>query len=68
MFLASDNEGNASLKRFTEQPKDIETWFHLRPSRNLKKLETDTLAVGNFNYDSIHFTASYCQASEVTAC
>ena len=30
MFLASD-EGTASLKRFKEQPEDLQTWFHLMP-------------------------------------
>ena len=31
MFLASDNEGNVSLKRFKEQPEDLQTWFQLMP-------------------------------------
>ena len=72
MFLASDDEGNASLKRFKNQPEDIQTWFHLTPHlkdlKHCEKLETDTLGVCSFNNDSKHFTASYCQASEVEAC
>ena len=70
MFLASDNEGNASLKRFKEQPKNVQTWFHFLPHlidlKLCRKVETHILGVGNFNYDQ--FTASYCQPSEVEAC
>lgn len=72
LFLASDDEGNASLKRFKEEPEDIQTWFHLTPHMTslkfCEKIETDTLRVGNLKYDSIHMTASYCKASEVEAC
>ena len=72
MFLASDNEGNASLKRFKEQPKNVQTWFHFLPHlidlKLCRKVETHTLGVGNLNYDSIQFTASYSQPSEVEAC
>ena len=72
MFLASDSKGNASLKRFEEQPKNVQTWFHFLPHlidlKLCRKVETHTLCVGNFNYDSIQFTASYCQPSEVEAC
>ena len=31
MFLASDREGNVSLKRFNEQPKNVQNWFHFLP-------------------------------------
>jgi len=72
MFLVSDNEGNASLKRFKEQPEDLQTWFHFLPHVTglmfCNNVETHTLGVGNFNYDSIQFATSYCQASEVEAC
>lgn len=71
MFLASDSEGNASLKRFNEQPRNVHTWFHFLPHladlKLCRKVETHTLGVSN-NCDSIQFTASYCQASEVEAC
>ena len=70
MFLASDKKGNASLKRFKEQPEDLHTWFHLLPHMMMycKKVESHTLGLGNFNHDSIQFATSYCQASEVEAC
>ena len=72
MFLASDNEGNASLKRFKEQPEDLQTWFHLLPHMTglmlCNKVETHTLGAGNFNYDSVQFATSYCQTTEVEAC
>ena len=72
MFLASDSEGNASLKRFKEQPENVQTWFHFLPHlidlKLCRKVETHILGVGNLNYDSIQFTASYCQPSEVEAC
>jgi len=72
MFLASDNEGNASLKRFKEPPEDLQTWFHFLPHviglMFCNNVETHTLGVGNFNYDSIQFATSYCQASKVEAC
>ena len=71
MFLASDKEGNVSLKRFDEQHKNVQTWFHFLPHladlKICRKVETHTLGVGN-NNDSIQFTALYCQASEVEAC
>ena len=72
MFLASDDEGNASLKRFKKQPEDIQTWFHLMPHvkdlKHCEKLEADTLGACSVSYDSIHLMTSYCQASEVEAC
>ena len=72
MFLASDSEGNASLKRFKEQPKNVQTWFHFLPHlidlKLCRKVETHILGVGNLNYDSVQFTVSYCQPSEVEAC
>ena len=71
MFLASDSEGNASLKRFDEQPRNVQTWFSFLPFlvdlRICRKVETHIFGQGN-NNDSIEFTASYCQTSEVEAC
>jgi len=72
MFLVSDNKGNASLKRFKEQPEDLQTWFHFLPHVTgltfCNNVDTHTLGVGNFDYDRIQFPTSYCQASEVEAC
>ena len=72
MFLASDSEGNASLRRFKEQPENVQTWFHFLPHlidlKLCRKVETHILDVANLNYDSIQFTASYCQPSAVEAC
>lgn len=31
MYLASDRDGNPSLKKFTKQPKAVPTWFHFLP-------------------------------------
>ena len=72
MFLVSDNKGNASLKRFKEQPEDLQTWFHFMPHVTgltfCNNVETHTLGEGNLDYDRIQFPTSYCQASEVEAC
>ena len=50
MFLASDSEGNASLKRFKEQPKNVQTWFHFLPHlidlKLCRKVETHILGCG----------------------
>jgi len=65
-FLASDNDGNVSL---IDRPTDLYTWLkfvhHLETERE-SFVEEDT--VFSFHYDSIHFTDSYCQASEVETC
>lgn len=66
MFLASDNEGNVSL---IDRPTDLYTWLkfvHPMKTEMESFVEEDT--VFSFHYDSIHFTASYCQTSEVEAC
>ena len=62
-FLASDKEGNASL---TDRPTDLHSWFrflHRQKRERESFVEEDT--VFSFTYDSIHFTASHCQASEL---
>lgn len=63
LYLASDKEGNAFLKRL-EDPLDRQTWFYLMPAKQEANM-TFTC-----NYDlSVEFTAKFCrQSSEVGAC
>ena len=67
MFLASDSEGNASLNRFDEQHKQVQTcrfYFlpHLADLKICRKVETHTLGVGN-NNDSKQFEIRLSQVT-----
>ena len=62
-FLASNNEGNVSL---IDRPTDLYAWLKfVHPLKRDKESFVEEDTVFSFNYDSIHFTASY---SEVEAC
>ena len=65
MFLASDNEGNVSL---IDRPTDLYTWLKfVHPLKTERESFVEEDTVFSFQYDSIHFRYSYCQASEVEA-
>ncbi|KAL9980290.1 hypothetical protein ACROYT_G008853, partial [Oculina patagonica] len=66
MFLASDKEGKAFMKKVGEKyPEDRQTWFHFMPSF----AEAATTFSSNYEFCSIEFkTNFYRQTSEVEAC
>jgi len=65
-FLASDDEGNVSL---IGRPSDLYTWLKfVHPLKTERESFVEEDTVFSFHYDSIHFTASYRQTSEVEAC
>ena len=65
-FLASDKEGNAYLN---DSPTDLYSWLRfVHPLKRERESFVEEETVFSFNYDSIHFTASYSQPSEVEAC
>lgn len=63
MYLASDKEGKAFMKRL-EDPMDRQTWFYFMPAKQEANMTFSC------NYDlSVEFMAKfYRQSSEVEAC